>query len=147
MVVEFFPDTPQAWVGNFQPGLAGYNAVLPHLDGTSLIVIAGGEAYVINPEERRLLTVFGGDIDLALVIPSLGLFVISSAGIHFEARDRTGLAWRTRRISWDGMQDIRIENDKLNGEAWSPIDNCYYPFSVDLRTGAVEGGSYNGPPG
>jgi hypothetical protein len=31
-------------------------------------------------------------------------------------------------------------------ESWSPIDDSTYSFSVDLNTGGVEGGSYDGPP-
>jgi len=69
-VVEFFPEKKPTWVGNFQPGVTEYSAVLPHFDGTALIVIAGGQAYVIDPEERRLLTVFGGSINLALQVLS-----------------------------------------------------------------------------
>jgi len=44
------------------------------------------------------------------------------------------------------MRDVRIENDKVKGEAWSPIDHVEYPFEVNLATGAVEGGSYKGAP-
>ncbi len=44
------------------------------------------------------------------------------------------------------MRDLRIEEEKVKGEAWSPLDDCWYPFSADLTTGAVEGGCYNGPP-
>jgi hypothetical protein len=44
------------------------------------------------------------------------------------------------------MRDVRIEKDKVKGKAWSPVDNCEYPFAVDVTTGVVEGGSYNGSP-
>jgi hypothetical protein len=132
-------------MGNFQPGMTDYSAVFPHADGVSLIVIAGGQAYVIYPAERRLVTVFGGDFDVALTVPALSTLVFGN-GVRLEAWDRSGLRWQTRRISWDGMRELRIEDGKIKGEAWSPLDDCEYPFSVDLATGAVEGGSYNGPP-
>jgi hypothetical protein len=143
-VVEFSPEGKPAWVGNFQPGAASYSAVLPHLDGTSWIVIAGGQAYVIDPEERRLLAVFGGYINMALAVPSANLLVTDN-GVWLEAWDKSGLRWRSRRISWDGMRDLRIENGKIKGEAWSAPDDCEYPFAVDLTTGAVEGGCYDVP--
>jgi|HubBroStandDraft_4_1064222.scaffolds.fasta_scaffold700856_1 hypothetical protein len=143
-VVEFSPEAKSAWVGNFQPGVTGYSTVLPHLDGKSLIVIAGGQAYVVDVLERRLLSVFGGNIDAALFVHPEGPLVICN-GIWLEARDNTGLRWRSRRISWDGMSDLRVENDKILGQAWSPLDNREYPFAVDVATGSVEGGSYNGP--
>jgi hypothetical protein len=141
-VVEFSPETKSAWVGNFQPGITRYSAVV----GSSrwAFVIAGGQAYVIDPSERRLLSVFGGDIDGTLFVQPEGPLVFCN-GIWLEARDNTRLRWRSRRISWDGMWDLRVENDKILGQAWSPLDDREYPFAVDLATGSVEGGSYNGP--
>jgi hypothetical protein len=144
-VVEFSPEGKPTWVGNFQPGITDYNIVLPHSDGTSLIVVAGGQAYLINPEERRSLAIFGGSIDTALAVPSAGLLVMGN-GIWLEAWDSSGLRWRSRRFAWDGMRDLRIENGKVKGEAWSAVDDREYPFAVDLTTGTVEGGSYDGPP-
>ena len=143
-VVEFSPDKRSTWIGNFQRGVTSYNAVLPHFDGRTLTVIAGGQAYVIDPEDRRLLATFGGDIDVALAVKPENLWVMGN-GIWLEAWDSSGLRWRSRRISWDGMRNIRIENDKVKGGALSPLDDHECPFAVDITTGAVEGGSYNGP--
>lgn len=143
--MEFLPDGKSAWVGNFQPGITDYFAVLPHLEGKSLIVIAGGQAYVIDPEERCLSETFGGNISIAFAAPQANLLVLGN-GIWLEAWTHTGLRWRSRRISWDGMSDLRLENDKVRGAAWSPIDDCEYPFAVDLATGVVEGGCYDVPP-
>jgi hypothetical protein len=126
-VVEFSPEGKPPWVGNFQPGM-GYSAVLQHLDGTSLIVIAAGQAYVINPEERLLLAVFGGAIDMALAVPPAGLLVMGN-GIWLEVWGSSGLRWRSR--------DLRIQNDKIKSEAWSPLDDSEYPFAVDLTTGVT----------
>ena len=117
--------------------------MLPYVDGTSLIVIAGGQAYVVDPEERCLFALFGGELDAALFVPDWNLFVMGN-GVWLEAWDSNGMRWRTRRISWDGIWDIRIENGKVRGQSWSPIDDCEYSFSVDLNTGAADGGSYNG---
>jgi hypothetical protein len=142
-VVEFLPEGKSSWVGNFQPGSTDYFAVLPYFDSTALMVFSGGRAYVIDADERRLLHTFGGHLELALV-PSAKLLILIG-GTHIDAWESMGLRWRTRRISWDGMSDIRVENNKLKGKAWSPIDDLDYPFEVDLATGFVEGGSYNGP--
>ncbi len=72
-VVEFLPEKRPPWIGNFQPGLTPYHVVLPLPNGTSLIVIAGGQAYVIDPDERRLLTTVGGQIDAALAAPEASI--------------------------------------------------------------------------
>jgi hypothetical protein len=47
----------------------------------------------------------------------------------------TGLMWHTRRLSWDGL-------DELRGLAWSPIDDKWCPFTVELNSGKSTGGSY-----
>jgi len=43
-----------------------------------------GQAYVIDPESRRLLAVFGGYINMAFAVPSANLFVTDN-GIWLEA--------------------------------------------------------------
>lgn len=144
-VVEFFPEGKPTWIGNFQPGSTDFSAVLPHPDGRSLVVIAGGQAYVVDQGERRLVGVSGGALDVALANPASNALVVGD-GIRLEAWDFSGLRWRSRRISWDGMRAVRIDGDKIKGEAWSVLDDCYYPFAVDMTTGTADGGSYNGPP-
>jgi hypothetical protein len=47
IVIEFFPEGKPSWIGNFQSGSASYSAVLPQLDGTSLVVIAGRHMWLI----------------------------------------------------------------------------------------------------
>src|SRR2546428_180401 len=76
-VVEFFPEMNPSWVGNFQPGLTSYNAVLQLPSGRLVIVVAGGQAYVIDPDERSLLTTFGGQLDISLAAPEAGLLFFS----------------------------------------------------------------------
>jgi hypothetical protein len=140
-VVEFFPELKPPWVGNFQPGLTSYNAVLALPNGRLMIVVASGQAYVIDPDECRLLTTFGGQLDTFLAAPEAGLLFFSD-GIYIEAWNTNSRQWRTRRISWDGIWDLRVEQDRLKGQAWNPFEDSESPFSVDLKTGDVEGGSY-----
>jgi hypothetical protein len=141
-VVEFLPEKKPSWVGNFQPGLTRYDAVLPLPSGTSLIVVAGGQAYVIDADDRSLLTTFGGQIDTALFAPEASLVILSN-GIDLEAWNANSRRWKTRRISWDGIWDLKVDQEHVRGQAWNPFDDCEVPFSVDLRTGDVEGGSYH----
>jgi hypothetical protein len=100
---------------------------------------------VVDLEERCLAALFGGAIDAALPVLDLSLLVVGN-GIWLDPRDKNGMRWRTGRISWDGIWDLRMEKDKVKGESWSPIDDSSYSFSVYLNTGAVEGGYYDGPP-
>jgi hypothetical protein len=139
--VQFLPEGKPSWVVNFQPGLTDYYGVLPLPNGTFWIVIAGGQAYAIDPDERRLLTSFGGQIDTAVAAPEKNLLILSN-GVYLEAWNANAMQWRTRRISWDGIWELDVDQHHVKGQAWNPFDECETPFSVDLTTGDVEGGSY-----
>jgi hypothetical protein len=39
-----------SWVGNFERGATRYNSVLAHPDGRQVVIVAGGEGYIIAPE-------------------------------------------------------------------------------------------------
>jgi hypothetical protein len=43
------------------------------------------------------------------------------------------------------MANVRVESDRLKGDAYDPMDDGWAPFELDLETGEVVGGSY--PPG
>lgn len=42
VVVEFLPDTPDTWIGNFKPGLGGYSGVHAHPNGRDVLVFSTG---------------------------------------------------------------------------------------------------------
>jgi hypothetical protein len=105
-----------------------------------MIVVAGGQAYVIEPEERSLRTTFGGQIDTALAVSAANVLVLSNA-VYLEEWNTNTMQWRTRRISWDGIRDLCVDQDRLKGLAWNAVEGCGEPFSVDLKTDKVEGGA------
>lgn len=143
-VVRFFPRNCEPWVGNFQPGLTSFCCVLPHPDGARMIVVSSGQGYVINPEDRESVEFIGAWYQTAHWRTDRSALLLGTP-IDFEAIGRNGRLWRTRRVSFDGMRDIAVTESDLRGEAWSPLDDRWYPFRVDLSTGSVEGGSYIGP--
>lgn len=143
LVVQFSPGSGAAWVGSFQPGHGGLNRVLRHPNGRDILVIAGGEVYVINPETRESADLWDGQVDMVLELEERR--VILGNGFGFCAVGEAGVLWRTRRISWDGMRAIRASERHILGEAWRPADDRWFPFSVDLASGEVEGGSYDDP--
>jgi hypothetical protein len=61
-VVEFFPDTPDVWVGNFGPGLGGHSGVHLHPSGTDVAVFSKGAGYVIDVTKRTLKKELGAEI-------------------------------------------------------------------------------------
>jgi len=136
-----------AWVGNFQRGLSSCDDVLEHPNGQQVIVIAGGTAYVIDPEERQLVGHFGGQIQDVFPLSGQSILLLGN-GLWFEALGGDGLRWRSRRISWDGIRHVVLDGNLLCGEAYAPEgpEGAWYPFQLDVLTGTVTGGSYYGPP-
>lgn len=143
-VVRFESDGAASWVGNFQPGLSSLDTVLQHPNGRELLVIVGGQGYVVDPSNRAKREYFGAQIEMALEVPELNSVVFGN-GLWFESLGPEGWRWRSERISWDGMRDLRREGLRLIGEAWSPLEDSWLPFELDLQSGGFSGGSYNCP--
>lgn len=69
-------------------------------------------------------------------------WVFSRQGLALARLGPTGIMWHTRRLSWDGFDQMQIVQGELTGLAWSPVDSGWHPFRVDLITGKSVGGSY-----
>jgi hypothetical protein len=69
--------------------------------------------------------------------------VIDWHGIVFEAYDELGLRWRTRRVSWDGIERVSWSRRLLSAETWSAPEQRWVPVTVDLGTGRATGGGYD----
>jgi len=140
-VVRFKPRSAASWVGNFQSGPYGFTGVVPHPDGRSVIVVSGGQAYHVDPETRTLLLQFGGMISGVVQEPSRGLLIFAD-DLRLWAMSASGVQWETGRISWDGIRGLVIEGESVVGEAYDPMSDGWCPFSVEVATGKVQGGSY-----
>ncbi|MGZ3739275.1 MAG: hypothetical protein ACXVB9_07875 [Bdellovibrionota bacterium] len=143
-VVKFFPGESREWVGNFAPGISPFSTAIAHPDQRRVLVIAGGQGYVIDAEKRKLDGVLGGGI--CEVLPAPGIEgVIFSGGLALEAYGASGSLWKSPRISWDGIKDLRITGPEIHGKSYAPfpLSGMWSDFRIDLATGELlEGGSY-----
>lgn len=144
LVVEFAPNAGGAWVGNFQPGIGGVDYVRSHPNGRDVLVIANGSLWIVNPATRTADEVASAVFDVWPVTNPDG-YLLNNQGIGFLRLSADGVMWKSRRISWDGFSDLRFEGERLTGQSWSPVEDTWLPFELDVRTGRVEGGSYTGP--
>jgi hypothetical protein len=137
LVIRFEPDAGEAWVGNFRRGSKGCEGALLHPNGREVVVVSRGQFFVVDPESHLLVAMGAPDIQDLIALPDLSAIVISD-GIQFEAINPTGSWWRSPRISWDGLRNVRREGMALRGEAFTPLapnDGAWFPFSLDLTTG------------
>ncbi len=140
-VVRFSPANGESWVGNFQRGSTRFETVVEHPNQHDLIVIAGGQGYVVDPSDRIKRNYMSSNIDAVFPIAELRMILLTN-GLWVEALASDGLLWRSQRISWDGMRNYRLDGSTLLGEAWLPWEDRWIPFEVDVQTGSVRGGSY-----
>jgi hypothetical protein len=135
-VVRFVPNHGKSWIGNFQPGLTSFRGVYRHPNDHHLLVVSGGQGYLVDPETRALFQVLEGAIASVHVCAKQQLLILDHQGIAFEAIGRTGRAWHTRRLSWDGFRGVDIGETEIVGEGWNAIDQQWQPF----RSTCVWGG-------
>jgi hypothetical protein len=135
---------PDHWTASLALGNGDYSGTARLWDSDEFVVVARGQAYIIDAKTRELKNCFGGFVAGLLAIPHLDLLVHHN-GLWVEGLFSSGFAWQTRRLSWDGLRSLAIDGDDLVGEAYDPIDKSWHPFSVDLCTGEATGGSYNRP--
>jgi hypothetical protein len=149
-VVEFLPDTPNAWTGNFRPGLGGFCGALPHPNSGDVVVFANGDGYILDPRSGELRSEMFVGVSHAREAADPPGFILDRQQLAFtriapiDATWRT--IWHTRRLSWDGFKDVVFDGGSITGLAWSPHGAPdWKPFTVDLATGRSTGGAYDGP--
>jgi hypothetical protein len=107
-----------------------------------LLALAGGYAYLIDTQQpTRCLHLPLRPVTAVLPAPDAGLILL--AGFHHViALDANGLRWQTARLSWEGITLTEVRDGQLHGLGWHMHTDRELPFTVDLTTGAHEGGGY-----
>lgn len=134
----------EPWVGVFAFGLIspkGVSGIFTCPNCDHLCVVARGAGYIVtaaNPSQHELVE----------AEPVMGVYPVASSGVlvfadylRLTAYSQKGRAWRTARLSWDGLQIDYINDGWLRGKGWSSPENRHVAFTVDLRTGVHEGGA------
>lgn len=143
VAVRFYKEDATSWVANFAPGWTELTNIIT-LDNTPYpLIIANGACYLMNPEDTRPVAIFGVDYT-ELYHGSKGRYILVG-GTCLTIVEPDGSYWRTERISWDGLKVFAIENNIVTGEAFDPTheSDTWCPFSYDIDTKIVKGGSYH----
>ena len=127
-------------LGFRDPSLTSGIFACPRAD--DLLAVAGGYAYLIDTlAPERCLHLPLRPVTQVLPTPGAGLILL--AGFHtVAALDANGLRWQTARLSWEGVTLGEVRDGKLHGLGWNMHTNREAPFTVDLTTGAHEGGGF-----
>ncbi len=133
-VVEF-NSGKESWVGNFQRGLTYFDTVINHPDNKNIIVIAGGQAYIVDPASRQLINKLGGAIQDVLFIDEKSLLVLNN-NFNLSAYNEAGELWKTRRLTIDGIKNLKYDKNIIQGEGLA-LNDEWFPFQIDVKNGKV----------
>ena len=138
-VLSVHPSHGEAWIGNFQKGICYYSS-FHALDDEHLVVVAGGQGYVVNVNSKACVHSFGGDVMLLLPVPQTST-VLAISNIDVELHCATLMVWRSKRIAWDGIGKVDFQSTELCGQA-RHFDDTWHPFRLQIATGEHTGGAY-----
>jgi hypothetical protein len=137
-VIEFRSGA-DVWVGRFGLGPGGMVMARPHPNQRDVVVISGGDLWIVDPITRSG-TCLAPVISSAIEVQDPDGWVFSRQDIALMRFGPRGIIWHTKRLSWDGFDGLVIEGDEITGLAWGLGDGPGCPFRVDLRTGRATGG-------
>jgi hypothetical protein len=144
VTIKVVPQEGPAWIGTFAFGGLRRNeakALFTTPEVGKLLVVSRGAGYFVSASDPRewkpALTVPTTDVRS---IHDRGLIVLASF-TDLLAYNEKGLAWRTKRISWDDLKLLSTSANEIKGEFWDLQTEATQQFAVDLATGSVEGGA------
>jgi len=140
--VRFFKTDKTEWVANFQPGWTDLKEIIEFEKTQNLLVVAFGACYIMNPNETKPVEVFGVGFSDTFKANNNRLVLQDQTDLTIIEND--GTHWNTERISWDGLAEIKVENNIVTGVAYNPMHDSdeWVDFKYDIDTKTLTGGSY-----
>ena len=149
VLVRICPDEGPPWLATFAFGefapespLGIFTTPDPH----RLCVVAKGPAYFVSANDPT-------SWEEVCVTPVLDIRPIRNSEImvfadftQLVAYGATGMKWKTKRLSWDGLKIGEVTDTSIKGEYWDFRSDRVETFVVDLATGTNRGGVEEGRP-
>jgi len=141
-VVKFYKDDGSGWIANFPKGSSQLSFV-KEFDNHTILVIAGGEGYIMNPNQEKPIKEFYNLIENIVELDDGGLiFATITDIVHL---DKSGIIlWEKEDIFWDGIKDLSIVGNKLVGYCFDITtkkdEESWKKFIINLETQKMEGG-------
>ena len=133
------------WVGRFANGFESDqlpSGAYAWPDGASLAVVASGYGYVLKAADqgKNWLRLQPMPITDVRVLPEHKLIVFTDF-THMFGYGAEKAAWKTERLSWDGITVTKVATNHIFGMAWDAEQDKEVEFVVDVRTGEHTGGA------
>ncbi|NEO87834.1 MAG: hypothetical protein F6J87_26795 [Spirulina sp. SIO3F2] len=142
-LVEIYQEDGTSWQAEFKSGDSEFSNVYQHPNREDLIVVSGGQGYVVNPETQQKTETFGGEITHAIELRSAHQILFKS-GHQFIVYNVQGLLWK-QIIPM--LHELRQLNDEgrsiLTGEQKATADADWQPFWMNTDTGQTYSEKYD----
>ena len=141
-VIKFYKSDGTEWVANFQCGLTECRYVYEFEEFNRIVVFADGSGYLINPDTQKPIKCFGAFTNQVIPFRKKQLILVDSCGVMLM--DHTGVIWKSPRLSWDGIEDLKLNGCILSGKSFNPFHegNEWSDFEINLDSKIITGGSY-----
>lgn len=141
VVVRFYKSDGTEWVANFKPGWTSLKEI-HELNNGKLLVIACGTCYLMNPEQINPISVFG--VGYVNVFKTSDNRLVLQDQTDLTIVEVNGYHWRTERISFDGLKELKLEGNLVTGLSYDPMNQNqeWVKFIFDIDTRTLTGGSY-----
>ncbi|UUV21131.1 hypothetical protein [Paenimyroides aestuarii] len=138
-VVKFYNKDGTNWIANFKPGWTNYYDVFDYPKFNIVIVIAGGFVYVMSPENKKPIVSYELGVEYALKHNDENLIFSDSEKI-FDYNIYENSLWCSKRLSVDGIKDLKIQDNVLFGKTYDLCDTeQWQDFSINLDTKEIKG--------
>lgn len=143
LLVRVTPADGAPWLGMFAFGNVkgdGVSRVLAMPDPERLCVVSRGAGYLVSVRDPSVWEeVQAMPVTDVRAVPSAGIVVFADY-TELVAYGAEGPRWRTKRLSWDGLNIVQVTERSIIGEYWDMRTDGRQAFEVDLVTGAQKGG-------
>jgi hypothetical protein len=137
------PDHGEPWIGMFafgKVGKTGFDGVLAMPDPDKVCVVARGAAYIVRASDPTAWEPVGmSPVTDVRAAKAAGL-VIFADYTELLAYSESGVKWRTKRLAWDGLKIVAVDDRTIVGEYPDLGGDETRRFEVDLATGTARGG-------
>jgi len=144
VMVKFLPLNVTPWTGIFAFGdmhPSGECKVYPGPGRNRLTIVARGEAYIASPNDSSSFEhVKSCPVIRTVPAQNSGLMLFHDY-TEIVAYNESGLAWETKRISWDGIEIDEVSDNEILGKSWDAPNEKFVEFRVDLVNGHHQGGA------
>lgn len=144
LTVRVNPNKGDAWIGTFASGKFGpktVSGIFSTPDPARLCVVSEGQAYIVDVTSPTVYETLPLIPIIAVRDSEKHQLLIFANHTELLAIGSNGIAWRTERLSWDGLRLTQITDDVICGTFWDIQTESEQSFTVDLATGAHLGGA------